>query len=66
MYRTAIRFIKDPEDNSQRLIEPETAGIVMRIFQMSIEGSCSFQIAHILCDEKIERLSYYFVRMGLL
>ena len=33
---------------------------------MTIEGIGPFQIAHIFCDEKIERPSYYFVRTGQL
>jgi DNA invertase Pin-like site-specific DNA recombinase len=59
-------FFKDPEDKSKRIIDPEAAAIVRRIFQMTIEGIGPFQIAHIFCDEKIERPSYYYVRTGQL
>jgi DNA invertase Pin-like site-specific DNA recombinase len=59
-------FFKDPEDKHKRLIEPEAAAVVRRIFQMTIGGIGPFQIAHILCDEKVERPSYYFVRTGIL
>ncbi|MDR3271595.1 MAG: DUF4368 domain-containing protein [Peptococcaceae bacterium] len=59
-------FVIDPEDKTKRIIDPETAPVVRRIFQMTIEGLGPFQIAHIFCDEKIERPSYYFVRAGIL
>jgi len=59
-------FIRDPNDKNQRLIEPEAAAIVRRIFQMTIEGVGPFQIARILCTECVERPSYYFVRTGIL
>jgi DNA invertase Pin-like site-specific DNA recombinase len=59
-------FVKDPEDKHKRIIEHEAAAIVRRIFQMTIDGIGPFQIAHILCDEKVERPSYYFVRTGIL
>ena len=55
-------FFKDPEDKNKRIIDPEAAAIVRRIFQMTIEGIGPFQIAHIFCDEKIERPSYYYSR----
>lgn len=59
-------FIRDPNDKNQRLIDPEAAAVVRRIFQMTIEGIGPFQIARTLCDEKVERPSYYFVRTGIL
>ena len=59
-------FLKDPEDKYKRIIDPEAAAIVRRIFQMTIDGIGPFQIARILCNEKVERPSYYFVRTGLL
>jgi DNA invertase Pin-like site-specific DNA recombinase len=59
-------LLRDPEDKSQRIIDPETAPVVKRIFQMIIDGKGPFEIAHILCNEKVERPSYYFVRTGLL
>jgi len=59
-------FIRDPNDKNQRLIDPEAAAIVRRIFQMTIEGFGPFQIARIFCTECIERPSYYFVRTGIL
>ncbi|MDR1764897.1 MAG: recombinase family protein [Lachnospiraceae bacterium] len=59
-------FLVDPNDKTKRIHDLETAPIVKRIFQMTIEGIGPFQIAHIFCDEKIERPSYYFVRAGIL
>jgi DNA invertase Pin-like site-specific DNA recombinase len=59
-------LLRDPDDKDKRILDPETAPIVRRIFQMTIEGIGPFQVAHIFCDEKIERPSYYFVRAGIL
>jgi len=59
-------FFKDSEDKNKRIIDPEAAAVVRRMFQMTIEGIGPFQIAHIFCDEKIERPSYYYVRTGQL
>jgi len=59
-------YIKDPNDKNKRIIEPEAAAIVRRMFQMTIEGIGPFQIARQFCYEGIERPSYYYVRMGLL
>jgi DNA invertase Pin-like site-specific DNA recombinase len=59
-------FVIDPGDKTKRIHDPETAPIVRRIFQMTIEGIGPFQIAHTFCDEKIDRPSHYFVRAGIL
>ena len=59
-------FLKDPNDKNKRIIDPEAAEVVRRIFHMTIEGIGPFQIAHIFCNEKIERPSYYYVRTGQL
>lgn len=59
-------FIRDPEDKNKRLIDPEAAAVVRRIFQMTLDGIGPFQIARIFCEEQIERPSYYFVRTGIL
>jgi hypothetical protein len=59
-------YVKDPADKTKRIIEPEAAAIVRRMFQMTIDGMGPFQIARQFCYEGIERPSYYYVRMGLL
>jgi len=59
-------LVKDPEDKNKRIIEPEAAAIVRRMFKMTIEGKGPFQIARQFCYEGIERPSYYYVRKGLL
>ncbi len=59
-------LVKDPQDKHKRIIDPEAAAVVRRIFQMTLEGAGPFQIARILCNEKVERPSYYFVRTGQL
>lgn len=59
-------YLKDPLDKNKRIIEPEAAAVVRRMFQMTIDGMGPFQIARQFCTESIERPSYYYVRMGLL
>ena len=59
-------FMKDPEDKNNRLIDPEAAEVVKRIFRMTLDGKGPYQIAKILMDEKVERPSYYLVRRGIL
>lgn len=52
-------YQKDPDDSDHWIIDPEAAAVVRRIFQMCIDGKGPYQIARILANEKIERLSYY-------
>lgn len=58
-------YRKSPENPSQWIIDEEAASVVRRIFQMTIEGKGSYQIAKILTDEKIERPSYYLAKRGM-
>jgi hypothetical protein len=58
-------YIKDPDDKNKRLIDPESAEVVRRIFQMAASGKGPVQIARILMDEKVERPSYYMIKHGI-
>jgi hypothetical protein len=57
-------FYKDPADKNRWLVDPEAAAVVRRVFALTIEGKGSFEICHILHDEKIERPSYYLAKRG--
>jgi hypothetical protein len=52
-------FIKDPEDKNRWIIDEESASVVRRIFQMTVDGKGPSQIARILHDEQVPRPSYY-------
>lgn len=52
-------YIKDPNDKNKWHIDPVAAEIVSRIFNMTIEGKGSYQIARTLTDEKVMRPSVY-------
>ena len=58
-------FRRDPNDRSKRIIDEESAAVVRRIFQMTIEGKGIYQIARTFMEEKIERPSYYMYRTGI-
>ena len=55
-------YRKDPEDKNQWLIDPEAAGVVKRIFQMTVDGKGPYQIARELSDEKVVRPSVYIAQ----
>jgi hypothetical protein len=52
-------YKKSAEDKNQWLIDPEVAENVRRIFQMTIDGNGSYQIARTFVDEKIIRPAAY-------
>jgi hypothetical protein len=52
-------YRKSPDDKNLWLIDEEAAAVVRRIFQMTIGGKGSSQIARTLTDEKIMRVSLY-------
>jgi len=58
-------FVKDPADKNKWLVDPEAAAVVKRIFKMAIDGMGPYVIARQLCDEKVERPSYYLAKRGL-
>ena len=47
-------YKKGPEQKHHWLIDEETAAVVRRIFQLTVNGKGPVQIAHILRDEHIE------------
>jgi hypothetical protein len=49
-----------PEDKDLWIINEETAPVVQKIFQMTIDGMGSYQIARRLAENKIPKPSYYF------
>ena len=57
-------YRKDPNDKYHWLIDEEAAAVVRRIFQLTIEGHGPYEIATILCEEKIETPATYFARQG--
>ena len=58
-------FVKDPDDKNKWLVDPESAAVVNRIFQMTIDGIGVHKIAGILAQEKIQRPSYYLGSRGI-
>lgn len=56
-------YMKDPENKNHLLINPETAPIVRKIFDMAIDGKIVSEIATVLNREKIETPAQYFRRM---
>ncbi|NBI66273.1 DUF4368 domain-containing protein [Pseudoflavonifractor sp. 60] len=57
-------YKKDPNDKYHWLIDEEAAAVVRRIFQLTIEGRGPYEIATMLCEEKIETPATYFARQG--
>lgn len=58
-------YIKDPEDNNHWIIDEEAAAVVRQIFMLTIEGKGPYEIARILCEEKVEKPSYYQAVRGV-
>ena len=58
-------YKKDPEDGSHWLVDEEAAAVVRRIYNMTVQGYSTGQIADILTEEKVERPSYYLEKHGL-
>jgi len=52
-------YKKSPDDKNVWLIDEEAAAVVRRIFQMTIDGIGTYQIARTLTDEKVMRPSAY-------
>lgn len=52
-------FVKDTEDKNHWLVDEEAAGVVRRIFRLTVEGMGPYQIAKRLMEEKVEKPSYY-------
>ncbi len=58
-------YLKDPNDKTKWIVDPEAAAIVLRIFQMSVAGMGPFQIAVTLTREKVESPGYYQQKLGI-
>jgi hypothetical protein len=59
-------YVLDPNDKSKWTIDPESAEVVRRIFQLTIEGKGPCDIARIFANEKIERPTYYHHTRGII
>jgi len=57
-------YLKDPNDKTKWVIDPEAAGVVKRIFQMSVNGMGPFQIAKVLEADGIETPGCYMAKHG--
>jgi len=57
-------FYKDPADKNRWLVDDYAAGVVRRIFDLTVNGNGPFEIARILNDDKIEKPSCYLARVG--
>ena len=57
-------YRKDPNDKYHWRIDEEAAAVVRRIFQLTIEGHGPYEIATMLCEEKVETPATYFARQG--
>jgi hypothetical protein len=51
-----------PDDKDLWIVNEETAPIIQRIFQMTMDGMGSYQIARKLAEDKIPKPSYYSER----
>lgn len=58
-------YVKNPDDKNEWLDDPEAAGVVRRIFTLTIAGKGPCQIAQILASDKVERPSYYLYTRGI-
>ncbi|MDR2533156.1 MAG: recombinase family protein [Oscillospiraceae bacterium] len=58
-------YKKDPNDKNQWLVDPESAEVVRRIFNMVIEGKGAYEVASILKAEQIYSPSYYMSLNGM-
>lgn len=58
-------YVKNPDDKNEWLDDPEAAGVVRRIFTLTIAGKGPCQIARILASDKVERPSYYLYTRGI-
>jgi len=58
-------YLKDPDDKTKWLIDPEAAAVVLRIFQMTVSGMGPFQIAKALEAGGIVTPGYYLAQRGI-
>jgi DNA invertase Pin-like site-specific DNA recombinase len=62
---TIYGYLKDPDDKTKWMIDPEAAAVVKRIFQMSVSGMGPFQIAKVLEADGIETPGCYLAKRGI-
>lgn len=57
-------YKKDPDDKDRWLADEEAAAVVKRIFRLTVEGHGPYEIARILCKDKVEAPAVYQARQG--
>lgn len=57
-------YKRNPDDKNKLLIEPETAGVVRRIFSLALSGYGAIYIARLLTQEKILTPAAYKLKAG--
>ncbi len=58
-------YLKDPDNHDHWIIDNEAAEVVRHIYKLCIDGKGPKQIAEILREEKVERPSYHWAKMGV-
>jgi DNA invertase Pin-like site-specific DNA recombinase len=58
-------YKRHPDNKSVWIIDEEAAIVVRRMFQMVVDGMSPCQIANTFRHEKIEKPSYYMVKLGM-
>jgi DNA invertase Pin-like site-specific DNA recombinase len=58
-------YKRHPDDKKVWVIDEESAAVVRRIFQMTIDGICPRHIARTFLEEKIEAPAHYMVKHNM-
>ena len=58
-------YVKDPDDKTKWIVDPEAAVIIRRIFQMAVEGMGPGKIASVLRAEGIDKPGYHMAQIGV-
>lgn len=57
-------YVKDPNNKNHWIIDEESAAVVRRIFQLTVEGYGPYDIAKILFNDKVETPGVCYARKG--
>ena len=58
-------YVKSETDKHQLIVDPESAEVVRRIFQMAMDGLGPYQICCALKADKVPIPAYYHAQMGM-